>query len=147
MFDFIYEHYLLIKAFHIISVISWMSGLLYLPRLFVYHTKMLKNDEANDLFKTMEAKLLKIIMLPAMTLSIMTGGLLIYIFGIKGNGWLHAKLFLLMIMLFLHHLMIKYHLNFKREKNTKSEKFFRIFNEIPAILMILIVLLAVWKPF
>ncbi|WP_236870531.1 protoporphyrinogen oxidase HemJ [Candidatus Bandiella numerosa] len=142
-----FESYLFIKAFHIVSIISWMAGLLYLPRIFVYHTKTKKNSEADNLFKIMEKKLLRFIMLPAFLSSLVTGLILIYIVGFKGNIWLHIKLLFVICLIYTHHLMAKYAKNFANNKNQKSEKYFRIFNEIPAILMIIIVFLAIVKNF
>ena len=143
----IFESYLFIKAFHIIFIIAWMAGLLYLPRIFVYHTRTKKDSEADKLFKIMEKKLLRFIMLPAFLLSLATGLILIYIVGFKGNIWLHVKLLLVVGLIYTHHLMAKYVKDFANNKNQKSEKYFRIFNEIPAILMILIVFLVVTKMF
>eukprot|EP00919_Chromeraceae_sp_WS-2016_P068061 GHVR01161285.1.p1 GENE.GHVR01161285.1~~GHVR01161285.1.p1 ORF type:complete len:151 (+),score=1.82 GHVR01161285.1:85-537(+) len=145
--NIIFESYLFIKAFHIISIIAWIAGLLYLPRIFVYHTKTKKDSEADKLFKIMEKKLLRFIMLPALLSSLVTGLILIYIIGFKGNIWLHIKLLFVICLIYTHHLMAKYVKDFSNNKNQKSEKYFRIFNEIPAILMIVIVFLVVTKMF
>lgn len=146
--NFFTEYYLIIKAFHLIFVISWMAGLLYLPRLFVYHTRAKKNSELDLTLKIMEEKLMKIIINPAMLLSLLFGLILILIngFGSMG-GWLHAKLFLLILLLGFHGACSKWRKNFYKNINTKSEKFYRIVNEVPALLMAFIVLLAVVKPF
>ncbi|MFQ3306928.1 MAG: putative membrane protein [Candidatus Midichloriaceae bacterium] len=146
IYDFFLNNYLYIKSIHVISIICWMAGLLYLPRIFVYHTKVKKNSEACKLFAIMENKLLKIIMLPSFIIGTISGLSLIFTIGFAGNHWLHAKLLLVLCMIFIHHLMIKYAKSFNQQSNVKSEKFFRIFNEIPAVLMIFIVLLAVIKP-
>ena len=145
--NIIFESHLFIKAFHVISIIAWMAGLLYLPRIFVYHTKTKKDSEADKIFKIMDKKLLIFIMLPAFLSSLVTGLILIYIVGFEGNVWLHIKLLLVMVLIFTHHLMAKYVKDFADNKNQKSEKYFRIFNEVPAILMIMIVFLAVTKMF
>jgi putative membrane protein len=145
--SFIIDGYLYIRAFHIISIISWMAGLLYLPRIFVYHTKVEFNSEADKLFQIMEKKLLKIIMLPALIASLISGLLLIQAIGLKGNAWLHTKLVLLMILVYVHHLMAKHANDFAGNCNSKSERYFRVFNEVPAVLMVLIVCLAVIKFF
>ena len=145
--NFILENYLFFKAFHIISIISWMAGLLYLPRIFVYHTKVNYNSESDKLFKLMEKKLLKFIMLPALISSLITGIILIYIIGMKDNTWLHIKLVFVFCLIFIHHLMAKYAKNFANNQNVHSEKFFRIFNEIPAIIMIIIVFLVIYQNF
>jgi putative membrane protein len=143
--EFMVDNYLYIKAFHVISIISWMAGLLYLPRIFVYHTQVASNSEADKLFQIMERKLIKIIMRPALITSIISGLLLVYIIGFKGNVWLHIKLLLVIALLYTHGLMVKYANDFAKNQNSKSEKYFRIFNEVPAILMVLIVCLAVIK--
>ena len=143
------ETYLWLKALHIIAVMSWMAGMLYLPRLFVYHTKVSVGSEASELFKVMERKLMRFIINPAMiatwilgiTLAIKTEA-----FG-PGNGWLHAKLGFVLLMQITHAMMSRYRKAFARDANVKSERFFRLFNEIPAVLMVVIVLLAVLKPF
>ena len=145
--NIIFESHLFIKAFHVISIIAWMAGLLYLPRIFVYNTKTKKDSEADKIFKIMDKKLLIFIMLPAFLSSLVTGLILIYIVGFEGNVWLHIKLLLVMVLIFTHHLMAKYVKDFADNKNQKSEKYFRIFNEVPAILMIMIVFLAVTKMF
>jgi putative membrane protein len=145
--NFILENYLFFKAFHIISIISWMAGLLYLPRIFVYHTKVKYKSESDKLFKIMEKKLLKLIMLPALISSLLTGIILIYIIGMKYNTWLHIKLFFVICLIYIHHLMAKYTKNFSINKNKHSEKFFRIFNEAPAIIMVIIVFLVIYQNF
>ncbi len=144
---FILENYLFFKAFHIISIISWMAGLLYLPRIFVYHTKVKYKSESDKLFKIMEKKLLKLIMLPALISSLLTGIILIYIIGMKDNTWLHIKLLFVICLIYIHHLMAKYAKNFSINQNKHSEKFFRIFNEIPAIMMAIIVFLVIYQNF
>ena len=143
------ETYLWLKAFHIIAVISWMAGMLYLPRLFVYHTRVASGSEASELFKVMERKLMRIIINPAMIATWILGVWLIVRTNAlsAGNGWLHAKLGLLVLMQITHALMSRYRKAFMRDQNIKSERFFRIFNEVPAVLMIVIVLLVVLKPF
>ncbi|WPX96270.1 protoporphyrinogen oxidase HemJ [Candidatus Bandiella euplotis] len=143
--DFVIDYYLYIKAFHIISIISWMAGLLYLPRIFVYHTRVKAHSDADELFKTMERKLLRIIMLPSLITSSTSGMLLIYAIGFEGNVWMHVKLLLVVFLLYSHHLMAKYATAFAQNKNMKSERYFRIFNEVPTVLMILIVTLVVVK--
>lgn len=142
--------YLWVKALHIIAVISWMAGLLYLPRLFVYHTQVAKGSEADLMLQTMERKLLRYIMNPAMFASFALGIWLIVITGAGALGsgnWIHAKLALVLGLAACHGMMAKYRKHFASGINTKSEKFFRIFNEVPTALMIFIVLLAVLKPF
>ena len=138
--------YPIIKSLHLIFVISWMCGLLYLPRLFVYHCKSKKNGELDESLKTMEAKLVKIIMNPAMIFSFIFGIWLIHFIGFSGI-WLHIKIFLVLIMAGFHGFLSKCRKKFSLGKNQYSEKFFRIINEIPALLMIAIIFLVILKPF
>lgn len=146
--DFILENYELFKALHVIAVISWMAAMLYLPRIYVYHTRAEAGSELDETFKLMEAKLIKIIMNPAMIVSLLIGLLMIWAQGFSNyDKWLHAKLLLLFFMFGFHGMCSKWRKDFFYNKNKKTERFFRIVNEIPAILMILIVLLAVVKPF
>ena len=142
--------YLWVKALHVIAIISWMAGLLYLPRLFVYHSTVEKGSESDQMLQTMERKLLRYIMNPAMILSFALGIWLIVITGIgaPGNGgWIHAKLVLVLALAASHGMMSSYRKAFMRGERPKSETYFRIFNEVPTLLMIGIVLLVVLKPF
>lgn len=142
------DTYLWIKALHLISVIAWMAGLLYLPRLFVYHVDAPAGSETSETFKIMERRLLRAIMNPAMIAT--------YLFGISlillnpdwlSQGWLHAKLVLVLAMTGAHMAMAKWRRAFANDDNRKSRNFFRIVNEVPAVLMILIVILVIVKPF
>lgn len=138
-----------IKALHIIAVISWMAGMLYLPRLYVYHSQVKVGSEASELFKIMERKLLRFIINPAMIVTWGAGLWLIYYTNALDpvNGvWMHYKLTLLVAMQIVHAMMARYRRHFANDKNTKSEKFYRIFNEVPAVLMIGIVVLVMVKP-
>jgi len=139
--------YLWIKALHIIAVISWMAGLLYLPRLFVYHTQVKNGSESCDRFVVMERKLLKFIMLPAAIITTLTGLHLAMTAGLFAFGWMHAKLGAIFLLLGVHIHLAKYARDFARHANKHTEKFYRIFNEVPTILMIIIVILAIVKPF
>jgi putative membrane protein len=141
------DYYLIIKALHVISIICWMAGMFYLPRLYVYHTKAKIGSELDLTFQVMERKLLKIIINPSMILSYLFGGALIYIIGIKGQGWLHLKLVLVILMTVTHMMLAKYRKDFELGINTKSERFYRVINEAPTILMLGIVFLAIVKPF
>ncbi len=141
------EYYLIVKALHVIAIISWMAGLLYLPRLYVYHCQAEKKGELDETLKIMERKLLRYIMNPAMIISFLTGGMLIHIAGVGVDGWFHTKVLLLVGMFISHGIMAKYRKVFEQGKNVRSQKFFRVFNEVPTLLMILIVLLVVVKPF
>tara|TARA_B100000902_G_C27166082_1_gene841260 strand:+ start:217 stop:660 length:444 start_codon:yes stop_codon:yes gene_type:complete len=139
--------YLWLKAGHIISVIAWMAGLLYLPRLFVYHTALKAGSEASELFKVMERRLLKIIMNPAMFASLFFGGLLLADSSTDWSAtWLHIKLVCVGLLMGVHMKMAKWRRSFEFDTNTQSQKFFRFVNEVPTLLMIVIVLLAVMKP-
>ena len=143
--------YLLFKSIHLIAVISWMAGLLYLPRIFVYHSDAVKNNKSKDListFKIMERRLFIYIMNPAMILSWILGIFLIYLIGFENFNtlWLKLKL-LLVILLTIYHFFLFYCLKkFTENTNSYSSKFYRIINEIPTILLILIILIVVFKP-
>jgi len=137
------------KALHIISVIAWMAGLLYLPRLFVYHTQQAVGSAASETFKVMERRLLRAIMNPAMIASFVTGGYLIWELGegAWSMGWLHAKLTCLVFLALAHGLMGRWRRAFAEDRNQHSEVFFRVINEVPTVLMIAIVIFAVVRPF
>ena len=140
--------YLLLKSLHLIAVISWMAGLLYLPRIFVYHVENIKDKNISLIFKTMERKLYFYIMMPAMTLTWIFGLVLISNLGfeILSTLWIKLK-FLLVILLTLYHFYLAKLLDdLKLDQNTKSSKFFRIINEVPTILLILVVFIVVFKP-
>jgi putative membrane protein len=145
--DFVINNYALIKALHLIAVISWMAGLFYLPRLYAYHAGVAKGSETSELFKVMERRLLKIIMNPAMILSFLLGGLLLSMPELMKQGWIHIKLLLVLGMAGLHGFLAVCRKDFENDKNTRSPKFYKIINEVPTVLMIAIVLLAVVKPF
>ena len=143
--------YLLFKSIHLIAVISWMAGLLYLPRIFVYHSRSIASKKSEDLvltFKVMERRLFIYIMNPAMIVSWIFGFLLIYSVGFENFNtlWLKTKL-LLVILLTIYHFFLFYCLkNFAEGTNSYSSRFYRIINEIPTILLILIILIVVFKP-
>jgi protoporphyrinogen IX oxidase len=136
-----------VKALHVIAIISWMAGLLYLPRLFVYHCAAEKGSVQSETFKVMERRLLKAIMTPAMAVAWITGLYLAYKgFGFKG-GWLHAKLLLVVVLSAAHGFQARWVKDFAADTNTRDHKFYRIANEIPTLLMIGIVVLVIVKPF
>lgn len=139
--------YLWIKAFHIIAVISWMAGMLYLPRLFVYHCEAEPGSKQSETFKVMERRLLNFIMSPAMAITWLLGITMLIQGQWMGAGWFHAKFILVIAMSAIHGLFSRYVRDFAEDRNRKSQKFFRILNEIPTLLMIAIVILAVVKPF
>ena len=142
------HYYLVIKALHIISVVSWMAGMLYLPRLYVYHADALKGSETSQTFKIMERRLLRAIINPAMIASLLFGGLMIAANpAVMQNGWMHAKLGLVGLMVVTHILFARWRRCFERDENTRPAKFYRIWNEIPTLLFVLIVILVVVKPF
>ena len=134
-------------ALHIIAVISWMAGMLYLPRLFVYHCDADPGSRQSETFKVMERRLLKFIINPAMILTWVLGLWLAYSGGWFAAHWLQAKLVLVLAMSGVHGVLSKYVREFAADKRRKPARFFRILNEIPTILMILIVILVAVKPF
>ncbi|HBF60640.1 MAG TPA: protoporphyrinogen oxidase HemJ [Methyloceanibacter sp.] len=139
---------LYIKAFHIISVIAWMAGVLYLPRLFVYHIEAEKDSKQSETFKIMERRLLKAIITPAMIASWVFGLILaLEVVDWAYAGWFHAKLVLVIAMSGFTGLLSKWTREFAQDRNTHSQRFYRIANEVPTLLMIAIVILAVVKPF
>lgn len=140
--------YLWVKAVHIIAVISWMAGMLYLPRLYVYHTGVAVGSEMDKTFQVMERRLLRYIINPAMIVSFALGIWLIVIVGWDNlSGWFHMKLTLVILMAAAHGFLARYRKQFARGENKHSAKFYRVLNEVPTLLMIGIVILAVVKPF
>ena len=140
--------YLLFKSLHLISVISWMAGLLYLPRIFVYHSQNSSEKKASEIFKTMERKLFFYIMTPAMILSWVFGAILIHSIGFQqvGQTWMILKIVFVIILTIYHFYLGKILAKFKIDQNINSHKFYRIINEIPTLLLILIVFVVVFKP-
>jgi protoporphyrinogen IX oxidase len=140
--------YLLFKSLHLIAVISWMAGLLYLPRIFVYHVENFKDESSSSIFKTMERKLFFYIMTPAMILSWVFGLILISIIGfdIFFTLWIKLKLLFVVLLTLYHFYLSKLLSDFNLDQNTKSSKFFRIINEAPTIFLILIVFIVIFKP-
>ena len=139
--------YLLFKSLHLIAVISWMAGLLYLPRIFVYHSEA-SHDAQKSIFKTMERKLYNYIMMPAMLLSWLFGLLLINNLGFDVflELWMQIKTISVLILTFYHFLLGKYLREFAIDVNTKTSRYFRIINEIPTILLIVAVFVVIFKP-
>ena len=140
--------YLLFKSLHLIAVISWMAGLLYLPRIFVYHVENSEKGQVTQIFEIMEKKLYNYIMRPAMLLSWFFGIILIWINGIESFAflWLQLKILLVVLLTIYHEYLGKCMRSLKLKENTKSSKFFRIINEIPTILLIFVVFIVVFKP-
>jgi protoporphyrinogen IX oxidase len=139
--------YLWLKAFHIIAVISWMAGMLYLPRLFVYHAAAKVGSDQSETFKVMERRLLKAIINPAMTAAWLLGAWLAWSGGWLTAPWFLAKLALVIALSGLHGYLARIVKQFAADQNRHTQKFYRIINEIPTVLMIFIVLLATVKPF
>ncbi|MDC0469495.1 protoporphyrinogen oxidase HemJ [Candidatus Pelagibacter sp.] len=140
--------YLLFKSLHLIAVISWMAGLLYLPRIFVYHSENMNREEICTVFKIMERKLYNYIMMPAMILSWFFGLILISQVGFEtiGTKWLQIKLILVILLSVYHFYLGSLLLKFKEDNNTKSSKFYRWLNEFPTLLLIIIVFIVIFKP-
>tara|TARA_Y100000768_G_scaffold339757_1_gene283205 strand:- start:332 stop:766 length:435 start_codon:yes stop_codon:yes gene_type:complete len=140
--------YLIIKSLHLIAVISWMAGLLYLPRIFVYHVENYEKKETTDIFEIMEQRLYNYIMRPAMLLSWIFGIILIYLNGLDvlSNLWMQIKLILVIILTGYHEYLGKCLNSLKNKKNTKTAKFYRYINEVPTVLLILIVFVVIIKP-
>ena len=140
--------YLTFKALHLIAVISWMAGLLYLPRIFVYHAETKENKGQSETFKLMEKRLYFYIMNPAMILSWVFGILLIHYQGVLSLGflWMKIKLGLVIILTGYHFYLLAVLKDFQIDSNTKSSKFFRIINEVPTILLIIIIFVVIFKP-
>lgn len=136
-----------IKALHVIAVIAWMAGMLYLPRLFVYHCEALPGSQQSETFKIMERRLLKAIINPAMTVTWLAGIYLTWAGHWYLAGWFHAKLLLVLLMSAAHGFLAGRVRDFGADRNTRSQKFYRIINEVPTALMIAIVVLVIVKPF
>jgi putative membrane protein len=149
MLDALNPYYLWIKAFHIIAVIAWMAGMLYLPRLFVYHAEVAPGSPESAKFKLMERRLLRAIINPAMGATWLLGLTLALTPASGGfaQPWLHAKLTLVVILSGIHGLFSRWQRDFGRDANRHPQRFYRIWNEVPAVLMVFIVILVVVKPF
>ena len=140
--------YLTIKALHLIAVISWMAGLLYLPRIYVYHVENSQNKDVINIFQVMEKRLYFYIMRPAMILTWIFGIILIYLSGIEifSQLWLQSKLVLVILLSIYHEYLGKCLYSLKNGTNTRSAKYFRVINEIPTIILILVVFIVIFKP-
>jgi len=139
--------FLWLKALHVIAVIAWMAGMLYLPRLFVYHCVAEPGSSQSETFKVMERRLLRAIINPAMAVTWVVGLWLMWAGGFLGSGWMHAKLVLVLAMSAVHGMLSRWVRDFAADRNRHSQKFYRIINEVPTILMIGIVILVIVKPF
>ena len=136
-----------LKALHVIAVISWMAGLLYLPRLFVYHCEAEAGSKQAETFKVMEHRLLRLIMNPAMIVVWVTGPWLAWAQGMLADRWLWAKLALVVVLTGYHHALGAWRKDFAADRNKRDQRFYRLANEVPTVLMIAIVALVVVKPF
>ena len=141
------ESYQWIKALHLISVIAWMAGMLYLPRLFVYHCDAAPGSEMSETFKVMERRLLRGIMGPAMILTWVFGLWLLYISEAWNEGWMMVKGVLIVAMTVLHHYYALWRKDFEADRNERPAKFYRIANEVPTVLLIAIVIMVIVQPF
>ncbi len=139
--------YLWLKALHVIAVISWMAGMLYLPRLFVYHADVPVGSSQSETFKVMERRLLKAIINPAMIVSVVLGLWLAWDGAWFRSGWLHGKILLVVLMLGVHGMLAGGVRRFAGDRNTRNARYFRVLNEVPTVLLIGIVILVVVKPF
>ncbi len=147
MKEYLLDHYLLIKAFHLIAVIAWMSGMFYLPRLFVYHTETEPGAADYRRFCTMERRLLQAIMTPALVLVYLFGFTMAWLGDWWQAGWFQMKLALVLGLTWVHVTNVLFVRAFARERNRRSARFFRLWNELPTLLMVAIVILAITKPF
>lgn len=148
MQDILLQNYLWLKALHVISVMAWMAGLLYLPRLFAYHADTKSGSAQSEIFKVMELRLLRIIMNPAMMAAWLFGILMIVANpAFFDHGWMHVKFTLVIVMSVLHMIFAKWRKNFANDKNDKSVKFYKLWNEVPAAIMVVVVIMAVVEPF
>jgi putative membrane protein len=139
--------YLWIKAFHIVAVIAWMAGMLYLPRLFVYHAGVAAGSEQSETFKVMERRLLKAIINPAMVATWLLGLILVWLGDWHTARWMWAKFVLVIVMSAVHGQFVRYWRDFAADRNRHSQKFYRVINEVVTVLLVLIVILVVLKPF
>jgi protoporphyrinogen IX oxidase len=135
------------KAVHVIAVIAWMAGLLYLPRLFVYHAQAEPGSQQSETFKVMESRLLRVIMNPAMIVVWITGGLLAWRQGMYVDRWFWTKMVLVVGLTWYHHALGLWRKDFAADRNSRDQRFYRIINEVPTLLMVGIVVLVIVKPF
>jgi protoporphyrinogen IX oxidase len=143
------EAHLWLRALHIIAVIAWMAGMLYLPRLYVYHCAAAPGSEASEMLKVMERRLLRAIINPALIATFVLGGLLLATPGAVdwGRGWIYVKLALVLALAATHGLFARWRKDFAADRNRHNARFYRVWNEVPTVLMIGIVILAVVRPF
>lgn len=135
-----------LRALHVVAVISWMAGLLYLPRLFVYHCDAPAGSQMSETFKVMERRLLRAIMNPAMIVAWVVGLAMVWAQGLWGAGWMQAKLALVVAMTVMHHVLARWRKDFAADRNTRPARTYRIANEVPTLLMLGIVVLVFVRP-
>jgi putative membrane protein len=147
--EFLASYYLWIKALHVIGVIAWMAGMLYLPRLYVYHCATEPGSPQSETFKVMERRLLRAIMNPSMAAAFLFGGLLLGIPGIVdwSAGWIWLKLAMVAGLTVMHHLLASWRKAFAEDRNRHSARLFRLVNELPAVMMVVVVVCVIVKPF
>ena len=139
-----------VKAFHVIAIVAWMVGMFYLPRLYVYHVGAKAGSELSETLKLMEHRLLRFIINPAMIISWLLGLILIFgydVIDLRTAGWLHVKLTAVVLLTVLHILLAKWRKDFAADRNTRSAGFYRVINEVPTVLLVIIVIMVVVKPF
>ena len=142
------DHYLSLKALHVIAMVAWMAGMFYLPRLFVYHATVPVGSEQSELFKVMERKLLRLIINPAMIATWAIGLLLLVAQPfLLSQGWMHMKLTAVVALSVFHMMLSRWRRQFANDANRRSERFYRMANEVPTVLLIIIVFMAILKPF
>lgn len=146
MIEFVTRWYPWIKAFHVIAVVAWMAGLLYLPRLFVYHCGAKPGSELSETLKVMERRLLRGIMTPAFVAVWILGGLLLSVQDWH-QGWLPAKLILVVLLSFMHHVFARWRKDFAADRNTRPARLYRLANEVPTLILIAVVILVIVRPF
>ncbi len=147
MYEWMAQYYLWFKALHLIAIVAWMAGLFYLPRLFVYHVGVDPSSEAAQLFKVMEYRLYKIIMVPSMLLSLASGIFLVMIQQVWSSGWFHLKLTCVVGLVLLQHLLSHWRKQLALGTCTRTAPFFRLINEVPTLLLIFIIISVIVKPF
>lgn len=145
--SFLIGYYLWLKVVHLIAIIGWLVGILYLPRLFAYHADTSAGSDTDAVFQQMEYNLMRLLLMPCMIVVFITGILLIFATGSLANGWLHTKFLLVLMLAGLHGMMSRQRKHFQRGENTRSAAYFRTFSHVTTLIVILVVALAVLKPF
>jgi len=149
MTDFLLALYPWVKSLHVVSMVAWMAGLFYLPRLYVYHCQVAHGTTEGERFKVMERRLLKQITTPAMIATVVFGLILAFTPGVIdwAAGWWHVKLFCVLVLLAYHGKLSRWRRDFMEDRNTRSERFYRIANEVPTVLLLIVVVMVIARPF